>query len=154
MSGDEAEAPPARPPRRMQQLLGDRAGDSEGTLLPELFLQRLPGNVRMVLASADETISLENLAALADKIAEVSSPAISGIAKPKVTSEVVELRAEVTKLQEAIKSLFSLQTTIPLVLFILPSLAQPSSLMFSGKCHPLVVSPAVRGPRSEVQTTL
>ena len=71
------------------------------TLLRELFLQRLP----MVLASADETISLENPAALADKIAEVSSPAISGIAKPKVTSEVSELRAEVTKLQEAIKSL-------------------------------------------------
>ena len=36
--------------RRMQQLLGDRAAD--GTFLRELFLQRIPANVRMVLASA------------------------------------------------------------------------------------------------------
>lgn len=89
----------------MQQLLGDRAGDVEGTFLRELFLQRLPGNIRMVLASADETISLENLAALADKIVEVASPSISVITKPKATLEIVELQAEVTKLQEAVKSL-------------------------------------------------
>ena len=37
--------------RRMQQLLGDRAGVTDGTFLRELFLQRLSSNVRMVLAS-------------------------------------------------------------------------------------------------------
>ena len=36
--------------RRMQQLLGDKVVD--GSFLRELFLQRLPNNVRMVLASA------------------------------------------------------------------------------------------------------
>ena len=37
--------------RRMQQLLGDKAGATDGSFLKELYLQRLPSNVRMVLAS-------------------------------------------------------------------------------------------------------
>ncbi len=86
-------------------MLGDRAGDANGALLRELFLQRLPGNVRMVLAATDETVSLENLAALADKIIESASPSISAVTKPKATSEVEELRAEVAWLQDAVKSL-------------------------------------------------
>ena len=39
--------------RRMQQLLGDAAGPNpDNKFLHELFLQRLPSQVRMVLASA------------------------------------------------------------------------------------------------------
>ena len=52
--------------RRMQQLLGDRPGLTDDAFLRELFLQRLPQHVRMVLASTDVT-GLEQLADLADK---------------------------------------------------------------------------------------
>ena len=59
--------------RRMQQLLGDRAGVADGSFLRELFLQCLPANVRMVLASTSATASLEELADLADKVVEVAT---------------------------------------------------------------------------------
>ena len=53
--------------RRMQQLLGDKAIDK--AFMRELFLQWLPPNIRMVLASAhDETTDQEKLAQLADKV--------------------------------------------------------------------------------------
>ena len=59
----------------MQQLLGDAAGPNpDNKFLRKLFLQCLPSQVRMVLASAGE-MSLEALAQLADKIA----PSISTI---------------------------------------------------------------------------
>lgn len=58
----------------MQQLLGDRASTTDSTFLRELFLQRLPSNVRMVLASASATATLEELAELADKVVEVRAP--------------------------------------------------------------------------------
>ena len=56
--------------RRMHQLLGDKASTTDSTFLRELFLQRLPANVRMVLASTPEPTSLDQLATLADKIME------------------------------------------------------------------------------------
>ena len=59
----------------MQQLLGDRADVTDGEFLRELFLQRLPVNVRMVLASAGTTTTtLQQLADLADKVVEVAAP--------------------------------------------------------------------------------
>ena len=47
--------------------------------LHEYFLQRLPPNVRMVLASADATMDLWNLADMADKVMEVATPTVSAI---------------------------------------------------------------------------
>ena len=38
----------------MELLLGEKAKFIDGSLLRELFLQRLPSNVWMILASADE----------------------------------------------------------------------------------------------------
>lgn len=92
--------------RRMQQLLGpgDRAG-IDGTFLKELFLQRLPGNVRMVLASSNAATSLAELAELADKVAEVAAPPIASVEQPQLSKEIEQLRAQVAKLQTNIKSL-------------------------------------------------
>ncbi|XP_037515832.1 uncharacterized protein LOC119393080 [Rhipicephalus sanguineus] len=58
--------------RQMMQLLGSRAHAMDSAVLRELFLQRLPSNVQMVLATAS-TIDLPSLAALADKVMEVAT---------------------------------------------------------------------------------
>ncbi|CAN7988330.1 unnamed protein product [Ixodes hexagonus] len=62
--------------RRMTQLLGERANVIDDVLLRELFLQRLPQNVQMVLAAA-APLNLAGLAGLADAVMEVSSPTIA-----------------------------------------------------------------------------
>ena len=91
--------------RRLQQLLGDAAGPNpDNTFLRELFLQRLPGLVRMVLASSGD-MPLEALATLADKVMEVASPAISFVNVAPLTSEVGQLRSEVAQLREMIAAL-------------------------------------------------
>ena len=48
------------------------AGSLDATLLRELFLQRLPTNVRMVITSSAEALSLDQLAQLANRIVETS----------------------------------------------------------------------------------
>ena len=91
--------------RRMQQLLGDKAGAMDSSVLRELFLQRLPANVRMVLASSPGTTNLENLAQLADKIVEVAAPAVSAVSATHLSDEFERLRAEVTSLRKVVESL-------------------------------------------------
>ena len=82
----------------MQQLFGDKTRDTNSAFLRELFLQRLPSNVRMVLASTPDMGSLDNLAQLADKIMEVATsyPAIVAVS---TTSELEHLRKKVAKLK-------------------------------------------------------
>ena len=63
--------------RRMQQLLGEKAATTDRSLLKELFLQRLPVNIRMVLTSTGDFTSLEDLAQLADKVAVPSVSPVS-----------------------------------------------------------------------------
>ena len=64
--------------RRMQQLLVDKAATIDNSFMRELFLQRLPANVRMVLASTPET-TLYQLAQLADKVVEVAAPFVATV---------------------------------------------------------------------------
>ncbi|XP_064470149.1 uncharacterized protein LOC135384897 [Ornithodoros turicata] len=63
--------------RRMQQLLGSNTLDN--TILRELFLQRLPSQVRLVLTAAGD-ISIDDQARLADRILELSVQSTSPIA--------------------------------------------------------------------------
>ena len=91
--------------RRMRQLWSEDASEA---LLRELFLQRLPANVRMVLASSDPTITLDDLAEMADRIMEASGSAVAAVhatsASPN-TTELECLRSEVHQLQELVRSL-------------------------------------------------
>ena len=56
--------------RHMRQLLGDRA--LEDSILRQLFLQRLPANVQLVMTTAGDSMTMEQLAELADKVMDVS----------------------------------------------------------------------------------
>lgn len=88
--------------RHMQQLLGDKANNTDGAFMRELFLQRLPSNVRMVLASTPDTGSLDDLAQLADKIMEVATPSVSSV---HTSTEFEHLRQEVAELKMLIQTL-------------------------------------------------
>ena len=109
--------------RRMQQLLGDRPG-IDPSFLQELFLQRLPQSVRMVLASTPEGTTLSALAEMADKVMEIAAPSGSVAAlntcpssdspapsappppTPPVTAANIEdLRSEITQLEKLVRSL-------------------------------------------------
>ena len=93
--------------RRMQQLLGDKAASADPSFLKELFLQRLPPNVRMVLASTKEPEKLEDLASLADRVGELATPTVSSIQTSQLSSEVEQLRAEIGRLKSLVQSLSS-----------------------------------------------
>ena len=89
--------------KRMQRLLDDHADNS---FLRELFLQRLPANMRMVLASTPDTSNLDKLAEMADKIMEVATPAVSSVATPTdISTEVEQLRVELSRLDNLVSSL-------------------------------------------------
>ena len=94
--------------RRMQQLLSDDAS-TDTALVRELFLQRLPLNVRMVLASTAPNTSLEELAQTAIKIVEAATPGPSVASVSKAThsstAELDQLRSEVATLTNLVKTL-------------------------------------------------
>ena len=76
----------------MQQLLGDKGTSIDRSFLRELFLQCLPANIRMVLASTPDTSTLEEVAQLADKIIKVAAP--TTVAAVHTNADVEQLRTE------------------------------------------------------------
>lgn len=108
-SEDLGDRKPSQLLRRMQQLLGDRAAATDSAFLRELFLQRLPVNVRVALAPTADTITVEDLAQLADRVVEVAAPSISSVADPK--PEVEQLRVEVNRLTDLVNSLSKKERT-------------------------------------------
>ena len=101
--------------RRMQQLLGER--QLEPSIMMQLFLQRLPTNAQLILASSKDTLDTESLAKLADKTLEVTpthstTPTLSTVAPPSTpqpdpSTELRELRELVSQLTTTINN-FSL----------------------------------------------
>ena len=89
----------------MQQLLGNKAVSTDNSFLHRLFLQRMPSNIHVVLASTADSVSLEELAALADKVMDVAIPSIAVVSTPQATTDVEQLRVEVTRLKDTVTSL-------------------------------------------------
>ncbi|CAI9724438.1 Hypothetical predicted protein [Octopus vulgaris] len=98
---------PAQLLRRMKQLLGDETLPEK--IFKQLFLQHLPSNTQVVLTSTRENTSLEELAELADKIAEVqhkyptvstmtpAAPSTNPFRAQTSSSEISDLRALMTQ---------------------------------------------------------
>lgn len=93
--------------RRMQQLLGNRPGMTDESLRE--FLQRLPPNVRMLLALSPEGTGLEQLTELANNVMEVelpNPPSVAGVTTPPaLATEVEQLRKQVARLEKAVQTL-------------------------------------------------
>ena len=96
--------------RKMQLLLGEKARMIDSSLLRELFLQRLPANVQMILASAD-SMTIDKLAEMADRIMEAATPTICSVSAPAEAGDLRKIiRQEVVaalKTQERSRSRFS-----------------------------------------------
>ena len=93
--------------------------------MTQLFLQLLPTNAQLILASSKDTLDMESLAKLADKILEVAPthstpPTLSTVALPSAPQP-----DQSTKLQELSEQVSQLTTTI-----------SNFSLNFSPSCHP------------------
>ncbi|KAG0414988.1 hypothetical protein HPB47_007844 [Ixodes persulcatus] len=89
----------------MQQLLGTRTTDLDSIMLRELFLQRLPTNVRMVLISAGEA-NLPKLAELADRLMAVPSSSVSAVqAEPATSDQLQDIRDEISLLAVTVAAL-------------------------------------------------
>ena len=99
--------------RRMQQLLGDKAATADHSFLRQLFLQRLPPIVRMVLASTKDDEELESLASLADKVVEVATPVVSTVQTTQLSTEVEQLRSEIADLKKLVTSFSTRPKHIP-----------------------------------------
>ena len=70
--------------RRIKQLAGEQK--LERGILKQLFLQRLPSNVRLILASTSDSLPLSDLADLADRIIEVHVPTVGTVTQPGATA--------------------------------------------------------------------
>ncbi len=91
--------------RRMRQLLGDN--NLEDRILRQLFLQRLPMNAQLILASSADTVSIDQLATLADKILEVAlpTPSVASITPGPLSSTHADPVKVISDLQGQINSL-------------------------------------------------
>ncbi|KAG0414917.1 hypothetical protein HPB47_007915 [Ixodes persulcatus] len=89
----------------MQQLLGTMTAGLDSILLRELFFQRHPTSVPMVLTSVGET-NLCKLAELADRLMAVPPSAVSAVqAEPATPDQLQEIRAEISHLTDTIAAL-------------------------------------------------
>lgn len=93
--------------RRMRHLLGHRNFD-EG-LLRQLFVQRLPLHAQAILATSKDTVPLEDVADIADRILEAPAPPPAAVAavsrQDHLTDRIDRLEKTVNRLAERISSL-------------------------------------------------
>lgn len=88
----------------MCQLLEERQSETQSKRLRELFIQRLPTNIHMILAPAS-TKPLDAFVELADRIAEHVLLAVITVATTACPSSSVSLEARLQELTVAVHTL-------------------------------------------------
>ncbi|XP_037580764.1 uncharacterized protein LOC119464016 [Dermacentor silvarum] len=100
---DLGDRTPSQLLRHMQRLVGSVTG-LDSTLLREIFLQRLPSNVRVLLATVAER-DLGKMATIADTIMAAANPSASVANVPVESNEFLEFREEIARLTETVAAL-------------------------------------------------
>lgn len=85
----------------MRQLVGTATIDN--SLLKELFMQRLPAGVKLVLASTPEGTSLDSQADMADRVLEATQAPVSAVSTN--SSSLQALQKQVADLASAVAAL-------------------------------------------------
>ena len=101
--GDQA---PSQLFRKMQQLAGTTPPDA--SLMRQLFLQCLPMSVGVIVATLPDSITLEEVAAMADRILEtthLSVQSIQATTTPTLDATIAALTAQVSQLNERVIAL-------------------------------------------------
>ncbi|XP_064470562.1 uncharacterized protein LOC135385277 [Ornithodoros turicata] len=104
---DLGDRKPSQMLHRMKQLLGDSATEEQQPILRELFFQRLPQAMRVVLAGSED-LSLDRLATLADRIADYSEPpkpSIMAAATSEQSPRLDRIELQLQQLTDALQSL-------------------------------------------------
>ena len=97
---------PTQPLHHTQQLLGDRHATFNQSLLRELFLQRLPSHVRMILAANTE-LALPAAVDLADHLMDIITPTVAVVSPPP--KHVKHLQSEMADLKKLVPELHAVQ---------------------------------------------
>lgn len=97
--------------RHMQQLLGDKVDGLDSLLLREIFLQKIPPNVRMVLTASNED-DLAKLAELADKIIAVAPTSVVAVSSTPSPHEELQEMNEISRLVDSVAALHSASTRV------------------------------------------
>jgi len=101
LSGEElGDRRPSAMLRHMQQLLGTEAPVDGDPIFRQLFLSRLPQNVQAIVACAADTATLEQLAAMADKIVETTPQ--TGLSVSAVDNSLVAALSALTARVDAL----------------------------------------------------
>ena len=107
-TADLGDQKPSQLLRNMERLVGGKSIDAG--LFRQLFLQRLPRNVAMVLEATSTSVDLSTQAEIADKLMQLNDQpsfgrTVSAVQAPpesSVSADVAALRAEVAALTETI----------------------------------------------------